>query len=58
MAKKKGARIKIGLVCEECNRQNYVTEKNRMNTQEPLRLRKFCKQCRKYTYHKEKKKLH
>ncbi len=58
MAKKKGARIKVGLVCEVCGRQNYVTEKNRMTTKEPLRLRKFCKNCRKYTYHKERKKLH
>ena len=58
MAKKKGARVKVGLVCEKCNSHNYTTQKNRITMQEKLRLRKFCKRCRKHTYHKEKKKLH
>ena len=58
MAKKKGARVKIGLVCTICQRQNYTTEKNKTNTQEKLVLKKYCLKCRKQTEHKERKKLH
>ena len=54
---KRGARILVGLVCEVCKRQNYVVEKNKVNTPGPLKLRKYCKQCKKRTVHKEKKKL-
>jgi len=57
MAKKKGARAKIGLVCTVCNRHNYSTEKNKQNTQDALKFNKFCLKCRKVTNHKEKKKL-
>lgn len=54
---KKGARVKVGLLCKECNRQNYTTEKNKLNTQEALKLKKYCLKCHKVTDHKEKKKL-
>lgn len=54
---KKGSRILIGLTCEACGRQNYVTEKNKINTVGPLKLKKYCSACRKRTVHKEKKKL-
>ncbi len=54
---KKGARILVGLVCEICNKQNYVTEKNKINTTEGLKIKKYCNQCKKHTLHKEKKKL-
>jgi len=54
---KRGSRILVGLVCEVCKRQNYVVEKNKVNTPGPLKLRKYCKQCKKRTVHKEKKKL-
>lgn len=54
---KKGSRILTGLVCEVCQRQNYVTEKNKVNTTKPLKLKKYCSFCRKRTVHKEKKKL-
>lgn len=55
---KKGSRVKIGLTCEVCKRQNYVTEKNKLNTPEVIKLKKYCLKCRKRTTHKEKKKLH
>lgn len=55
---KKGVRIKIGLVCSVCNKQNYVTEKNKVNRPTQLQLRKYCNKCRRHTVHKEKKKLH
>ncbi len=54
---KKSTRVLVGLVCEVCNKQNYVVEKNKLNTTEALRLQKYCNKCKKHTVHKEKKKL-
>ena len=54
---KKGSRILVGMVCEVCNKQNYITQKSKVNTQEPLKLKKYCNSCRKRTPHKEKRKL-
>ncbi len=57
MAKKGGARITVGLTCTVCKNRNYVTTRNKLNTQEKLSLTKFCKFCRKKTPHKEVEKL-
>jgi len=54
---KKGSRVLVGLVCEVCKKQNYVKEKNKINTTEGLKLKKYCNRCRKHTIHKERKKL-
>lgn len=54
---KKGSRVLLGLVCEVCKSQNYVTEKNKINTTSAMKLNKYCRKCRKHTVHKEKKKL-
>lgn len=54
---KKGSRVLFGLVCSVCNKQNYVAEKNKVNTTESLKLMKYCNKCKKHTEHKEKKKL-
>jgi large subunit ribosomal protein L33 len=54
---KKGSRILIGLVCEVCGNQNYVTEKNKLNTTSPLKIKKYCSFCKKRTLHKETKSL-
>ncbi|MFA6005863.1 MAG: 50S ribosomal protein L33 [Patescibacteria group bacterium] len=54
---KKGQRIKVGLQCTICSRQNYTTEKNKTNTTEAFKMQKYCLKCRKVTPHKEKKKL-
>ncbi len=54
---KKSSRVKLGLTCEECDSQNYVTQKNKVNTTDALAFTKFCKTCKKHTKHKEKKKL-
>jgi len=54
---KKGSRVLIGLVCEVCHSQNYVTEKNKVNVTTGLKLKKYCHKCKKHTVHKEKKKL-
>ncbi len=53
----KGSRILVGLVCEVCGKQNYVVEKNKINTTNPMKLKKYCNQCKKHQPHKEKKKL-
>ncbi len=55
---KKGARVLLGLVCDQCKNQNYVTEKNKINNPNPLKLKKYCKKCNQLTIHIEKKKLH
>lgn len=52
---KKGKRITLNLECTTCKRQNYVTEKNKVNTQDKLLMKKFCRQCKKVTEHKEVK---
>ncbi len=54
---KKGSRTKLGLVCKTCSSLNYITEKNKVNTVDPLASNKYCKVCKKSTDHKEKKKL-
>lgn len=54
---KKGARQILGLVCTVCKSQNYVSEKNKTNTTDKLKLKKFCPKCRQTTAHKETSKL-
>lgn len=56
MAKKEQRQL-VALVCSVCKRQNYMTERNTLNTPEKLVLRKFCRWCRKHTEHKETTKL-
>ena len=54
---KKGPRQINALVCTVCKKQNYVSERNRVNTPDKLNLKKYCKACRKHTPHKETAKL-
>ncbi|MDP3955216.1 MAG: 50S ribosomal protein L33 [bacterium] len=54
---KKGARQIFALVCSVCKGQNYLTEKNKTNTEGKLQFKKYCKRCRKVTDHKESTKL-
>jgi large subunit ribosomal protein L33 len=56
-AKKKTQRILLALVCSACGAQNYISEKNKINTPDKLKLKKYCKWCRKVTEHKETTKL-
>lgn len=44
-------RKKVILVCEVCLSRNYTTFKNPQK--ERLEIKKFCKNCNKYTIHKE-----
>ena len=56
MAKQKKGNIEmVGLKCSECNRQNYVTKKNRRNIEGKLEFKKYCKFDRKHTLHVETK---
>lgn len=55
---KKGSRLALGLLCELCKRQNYVTSKSKINTVEALKMKKYCRWCKQHTVHQEKKKLH
>jgi large subunit ribosomal protein L33 len=57
MAKKGEHRTIFGLKCTVCKRVNYITERNKINTENKLLLKKFCKGCRKVTEHKEVEKL-
>jgi large subunit ribosomal protein L33 len=54
---KKGQRIIVGLHCKKCNNRNYITERNKVNTEKKLELKKFCRHCRAKTAHKEISKL-
>ena len=53
MAKgKKGPRQAYGLKCSVCGMFNYITQRNKLNTPEKVKLNKYCKTCRKTTEHK------
>ena len=54
---KKGPREIVGLICSVCKSQNYVTDRNKINMQKKLEIKKYCKTCRKVTIHKETVKL-
>ncbi len=57
MAKKKENRFLVALLCTVCNAQNYLTERNKVNRPDKLKLKKYCKWCQKTTDHKETTKL-
>ena len=57
MAKKSEQRQNFGLKCSVCKRVNYITQRNKINTENKLLLKKYCKHCRKVTEHKETDKL-
>jgi len=54
---KKGARELVALICSVCKSQNYITERNKINMEGKLEIKKYCKTCRKYQLHKETAKL-
>ena len=54
---KKGARGFVGMVCSVCKSQNYITQRNKVNIEKKLELKKYCNKCRKQTLHKETTKL-
>ena len=58
MAKtKKSPRLLVALLCSKCGAQNYLTERNKINTTEKLKLMKYCHWCKERLEHKETQKL-
>ena len=47
----------MGLACTVCGTRGYVTTRNKLNTPEKLKPKKFCRTCRKVQEHKEIEKL-
>jgi len=56
MAKKKGGRIIVALVCTECGDTNYYTMINKSETPK-LEIKKYSPRLRKHTIHKSREKL-
>ncbi|MEK7113113.1 MAG: 50S ribosomal protein L33 [Patescibacteria group bacterium] len=54
---KKGARELVALICSVCKSQNYITERNKINMEGKLEIKKYCKVCKKHQPHKESSKL-
>ena len=48
-------RVKVILICDECFSRNYITTKNPQKNTERIEVKKYCKNCNKYTIHKETK---
>ncbi|NMB92000.1 50S ribosomal protein L33 [candidate division WWE3 bacterium] len=57
MAKKKGNRILIALECTETGMRSYITQKNRINTEGKVELKKYNPKLRRHTVHKEIQRL-
>lgn len=55
--KKKGPRQHYGMKCTVCGNFNYLAQRNKINTEEKLKLSKYCKTCKTHTEHKETSKL-
>jgi len=47
----------VALVCKNCKSQNYISSRNKVNMEEKLAIKKFCKKCKKHIEHKESSKL-
>jgi len=47
-----GGRVPVSLACSECKARNYKTTKIPGHLVE---LKKYCKQCKKHTLHRETK---
>jgi len=42
--------------CADCKEENYLSEKNKKNTPDRIKLKKYCPKCKKHTIHEEKTK--
>jgi large subunit ribosomal protein L33 len=49
-----GGRIRVSLVCSECESRNYSTTRKPERSGQ-LNFKKFCPTCNKHTVHKETK---
>jgi large subunit ribosomal protein L33 len=48
-------RVPVTLACSECKARNYKTTKSREETGAALEIKKYCKQCKRHTVHRETK---
>ena len=48
-------RVPVTLACSECKARNYKTTKSRDETGRALEIKKYCKQCKHHTLHRETK---
>jgi len=46
----------IKLQCSVCKKVNYFTHKSKKIAEKKIELKKFCKNCKKHTTHKEVRK--
>ncbi|KKS96933.1 MAG: 50S ribosomal protein L33 [Candidatus Woesebacteria bacterium GW2011_GWB1_43_14] len=53
----KGSREVVAMKCRDCKAQNYITTRNKVNIEGKLVVKKYCRNCRKITEHKETIKL-
>jgi len=56
MAKKKGWRIKVAMLCSVCNKTNSHTSLNK-SILPKLEQNRYCSQCKKHTVHNSREKL-
>lgn len=49
------AAIGITLCCDVCREENYRKRKNKVQHQQRLKFRKYCRKCRTHQVHTEKK---
>ena len=47
--------VKITLACTEFKQRNYNTTKNKKNNPDRLEMKKYCRFCKKHTFHRETK---
>jgi large subunit ribosomal protein L33 len=47
-------RVRVALVCSECDARNYQTTKSRTK-QQRIELKKYCPHCARHTIHRESK---
>jgi len=58
---RRAGRIPVTLACSECKARNYKTTISAGSTEAPgsagkvLEIKKYCKQCKKHTLHRETK---
>lgn len=54
---KEGHIVTVGLACTVCGTRGYISTRNKLNTPDKLKPKKYCKVCKKVTEHKEIEKL-
>jgi large subunit ribosomal protein L33 len=50
-----GNRVPVTLACSECKARNYKTTKSPEQSGNALEIKKYCKQCKHHTLHRETK---